>query len=374
MEIRARYISIGLFTLAVIGAGFAFVYWLNTTAGLGQRTVYRIRYDSPVSGLLKGSAVLFNGIRVGEVTTLNLDPAAPAHVTIDIAIERRAPVRPDTKIGIEFQGLAGAPVVTLTGGTPSLPVLTSVKGVPPILVAEKNAGQGVTQAARDVLRHIDAVVTDNADPLRNLITNLDKFSTALGRNSDRVDSIVAGLERLTGGGTKTPPRIFELAAPTAFPGLQRRPTAQLHVLEPTALSEFDTEKILVRRTENGELPQPADAHWPDMLPKVVQARIVQSFENAQYMQALGRVPEGTRSDFQLLIDIRSFHVNAGAAVVAEIELAAKIISAEGRMVDARLFRASVPAATLNAEVAAKALNDAFAKVAVEIVTWTCAAI
>ena len=374
METRSRTTLIGLFTLAVIGAGFAFVYWLNTTAGLGARAVYRIRYDSPVSGLLKGSAVLFNGIRVGEVTALRLDPASPRDVTVEIAIERGAPVRADTRIGIEFQGLAGAPVVSLSGGTPSLPLLASTKGEPPLLIAEKEAGLGMTQAARDVLKHIDAVVSDNATPVRSLIANIDKFSGALARNTDRVDGIIAGLERLTGGGAKTTPRIFELAAAKAFPGLKKRPTTQLLVLEPTALNELDTEKILVRRADNGEAPAPAAAHWPDMLPKVVQARIVQSFENAQYMRAVGRAPEGTRGDFQLLIDIRSFHVNGGSPPVAEIELAAKIISAEGRIVDARMFRTSMPVAALEPEVSAKALSDAFEKIATEIVLWTCAAI
>lgn len=374
MEIRSRYTLIGLFTLSVIGAGFAFVYWLNTTATLGARAVYRIRYDSPVSGLLKGSAVLFNGIRVGEVTALHLDPAAPGDVSVEIAIERRAPVRADTRIGIEFQGLAGAPVVSLAGGTASLPLLVATKGEPPLLTAEKNAGLGMTQAARDVLKHIDAVVTDNTEPVRSLIANIDKFSGALARNTDRVDGIIAGLDRLTGGGAKSTPRIFELAAAKAFPGLKKRPTAQLLVLEPTALGEIDTEKILIHQADNGEAPVAAVAQWPDMLPKVVQARIVQSFENAQYMRALGRVPEGTRGDFQLLIDIRRFHVNGGPAAVAEIELAAKIISADGRIVDARMFRATNPVVSRNAEVSAKALSDAFEKIATEIVLWTCAAI
>lgn len=374
MEIRARYTLIGAFTLAVVAAGFAFVYWLNTTAGLGQRTVYRIRYDSPVSGLLKGSAVLFNGIRVGEVSALQLDPAAPSEVTVEIAVERRAPVRADTRVGIEFQGLAGAPVVALAGGTPALPLLTSLKGEPPLLIAEKGAGLGMTQAARDVLRHIDSVVSDNAEPVRSLIANIDRFSGALARNTDRVDGIIAGLERLTGGGAKAPPRIFDLAAAKSFPGLKKRPTAQLLVLEPTALSELDSEKILVRRADPGGAPPLATAHWPDMLPKVVQARIVQSFENAQYMRALGRVSEGTRGDFQLLIDIRSFQVNAGSSAAAEIELAGRIVSAEGRVVDARMFRASVPVAQLEAEAIAKALSDAFEKVATEIVLWTCATI
>ena len=373
METQARFTVIGLYALAVLSAGFAFVYWLNTSGGLGQRAAYRIRFDAPVSGLLKGSSVLFNGIRVGEVTALHLDATSPRDVLVDIAIEQRAPMRTDTKIGIEFQGLAGAPVISLAGGTPSLPLLASLNAKPPLLIAEKNAGQGMTQAARDVLQRIDAVVSDNAQPLKSMIASIDKFSGALARNSDRVDGILAGLERMTGGGPKVVPRIYDLAAAQVFPGLSKRPDGQLLVAEPTALSLFDNDKVLVR-SSTVDKPVVDNAQWPDLLPKVIQTRIVQSFENAQYFRAMGKSPEGTRADFNLLIDIRGFHISAGSEVVAEVEIAAKIVGADGRIVDARTFRSTTPLAALDAPLAAKALNDSFAKVASEIVLWTCGAI
>ena len=78
MEIRARYVLIGAFTLAVIAAGFGFVYWLNNAGGLRERAVYRVRFEGSVSGLLAGSAVLFNGIRVGEVTGPAAQSGQPA--------------------------------------------------------------------------------------------------------------------------------------------------------------------------------------------------------------------------------------------------------------------------------------------------------
>ena len=70
METRARYALIGAFMLAVIAASFAFVYWLENKGGFGERAYYRLRFENSVSGLQAGSAVLFNGIRVGEVTEL----------------------------------------------------------------------------------------------------------------------------------------------------------------------------------------------------------------------------------------------------------------------------------------------------------------
>ena len=370
MEIRARYMLIGLFTLAVIGAGLLFIYWLNASGGLGKRAAYRIRYDSPVSGLLKGSAVLFNGVRVGEVTALQLDAASPRDVMVAIAIDRTAPVRSDTIASIEFQGLTGAPVVSLAGGTASLPLIASTDGTVPLLTAEKNAGQGMTQAARDTLRHIDAVVTENSEPLKNMIANIDKFSGALARNADRVDGILAGVERLTGGGQKAISRIYDLAVPRAIAGITKVPAGQLLVAEPTTLSLFDSDKIPIRSRTNDK-PVLENAQWPDLLPKTIQVRINQAFESAGYAGAVGRAPEGTKADLQLLIDIRSFQIVTDPAIAAEIELAAKIIGPEGQIIATKLFRAARPATALDAPVATKALSDAFEQIAAEIVAWTC---
>ena len=116
MEIKARYVLVGLFTLAAIIAGFVFVYWLQTTGGLGKRTTYEVRFHRTVAGLLTGSAVLFNGVRVGEVKGLRLIADDPRQVDVTIAVDANAPVRSDTQASLEFQGLTGAPVVTLVGG------------------------------------------------------------------------------------------------------------------------------------------------------------------------------------------------------------------------------------------------------------------
>src|ERR687898_3343956 len=117
METRARYALIGLFMLAVIAASFGFVYWLENKGGFSQREIYQVKFQGSVSGLLVGSAVLFNGIRVGEVTALGLDPEAPQDVIATIAVDRLTPIRSDTVVNIETQGLTGGAAIALRGGT-----------------------------------------------------------------------------------------------------------------------------------------------------------------------------------------------------------------------------------------------------------------
>ncbi len=139
METRAPFIIVGAFVLAAIGAVFGFVYWLHNTGSLGSRTTYHVQFNGPVPGLLVGGAVLFNGIRVGEVTELSLAADSPRRVDAAIAVGSGTPVRADTKVGLDFQGLTGVPVVALEGGKE-----LAASGQVPTLIAEPGAGQSMT--------------------------------------------------------------------------------------------------------------------------------------------------------------------------------------------------------------------------------------
>src|SRR3954468_5768668 len=116
METRAPFVIVGAFVLAAIVAVFGFVYWLHNAGGLGPRTAHPGQFDGPVPGLLVGAGVLFNGIRVGEVTDLGLAPDNPRRVNATISVATTTPVRSDTRVGLEFQGLPGVPVIALEGG------------------------------------------------------------------------------------------------------------------------------------------------------------------------------------------------------------------------------------------------------------------
>jgi len=373
METRAPYALIGLLVLAAIGAVFGFVYWLNNTGGLNKRTVYHVRFENTVSGLLPGAAVLFNGIRVGEVTDLQLSSDNPRQVLAKIAIATSTPVRADTHVGLEFQGLTGVPVIALEGRSNAPSTWSTAPGEPPVLTADPSAGLSMTQAARDALRRVDTVLAENSEPLRETIANLKTFSAALARNSDRLDGIVAAVERMTGGGPAVaPPIIYDLTAPRAFPPIDKVPAGLLAVLEPTAIIMFDTQKILVRPSGT-EGPTFATARWSDNLPKLLHARIIQSFENANLLRTVTRATDGLTADYQLLIDIRSFQLSMTAEPVADVEFAAKILSNDAKIIEARIFRATVPVKPADAAGTAAALNAAFGKVIVELVPWTLSA-
>ncbi len=368
MEIRARYVLVGLFSLAVIIAGFGFVYWLNTVGGLGERASYRVRFESPVSGLLLGSAVQFNGIRVGEVTDLRLDPAAPSQVVVTISVTADTPVRSDTQVGLAFGGLTGVPEIALTGGSPDAPTV-QVGEEPPLLIAGTSATLGWTDAARVAFARIDQMLSDNSEALKNTLANLDTFSEALAQNSERVDGIFAGLERLTGGeGGRSAAVFYGLTAPAA--PVAEVPDTQLVVTLPSSLLALETTQLLIE-SDGGETRSIDDAQWSDALPRLVQSTVIRSFENAGYPR-VGSEMQGMAADYTLMIDIRRFRVTTAPDRVAEIDLTAKIMDTAGQLAAARRFQATAPAAALGAADAARALDAAFADVVVELVPWTLA--
>ena len=200
METRANYIITGAFTLAVIFGAFGFVYWFQNSGGVSARAVYRLVFSGSVTGLHTGASVLFNGIRVGDVTGLSLDPRDPRKVVALVSLDRKVPVRADTKVALEFQGLTGLAEIALTGGSADAAILVADNGQPPTILAAPGSGADVTQAARDVLSHINGLVAENETALRASLHNIETVTSTLAQNSQRLDKVMAGLENLTGSG------------------------------------------------------------------------------------------------------------------------------------------------------------------------------
>jgi phospholipid/cholesterol/gamma-HCH transport system substrate-binding protein len=199
METKANYIATGVFTLAVIVGAFGFIFWFQNSSGSGPHATYRVEFDRSVSGLRTGAAVLFNGIRVGEVAQLSLDANDPRKVLAVIAVDRAVPVRADTKVGLQFQGLTGLAEISLTGGSADAALLASASGEPPTIHADPGASADVTQQARDVLSRIDGMVADNEIALRTSLRNIETVTSTLAENSHRLDKVMEGLQNLTGG-------------------------------------------------------------------------------------------------------------------------------------------------------------------------------
>ena len=207
METRANYVVVGIFTLAAVLAAFAFVYW---TAGLGDRgemAQLRFRIPGSASGLARGSIVLFNGVKVGDVRRVYIDVTNPAVAIADAEIDRTTPVTASTQADLGLAGLTGTANIELRGGDPSEPNLFDLaeqKGDIAEMIANPSAVTNLLESAQNIFRRADSVLTelegfvgDAREPLTATLRNVEQFSDALGRNADGIDTFLSSVTSMS---------------------------------------------------------------------------------------------------------------------------------------------------------------------------------
>jgi cholesterol transport system auxiliary component len=172
---------------------------------------------------------------------------------------------------------------------------------------------------------------------------------------------------LAGACSSTAPTTFDLTAPrqrvagSAIGG-------QVVVAEPTAIQTFEADRIIVK-DPGGAVSFLGGAQWADRLPRLVQARLIQTFENSSRIRAVSRPGDGISADYRLNTELRAFQITS-ASKEAVVEISAKVVSDKtGRIGAARVFTARVPVATIDAPDAAQALDKALSTVLLQIVRW-----
>src|SRR5262245_21624183 len=115
MEARANYVAVGAFVLVVLAALFVSGLWIAHVQFQTQYQYIETKVVGPVSGLGAGAAVRLNGIEVGHVARIDLDPDDPSRVTILLQVRSSIPLRADSVASIESQGLTGASYVEISG-------------------------------------------------------------------------------------------------------------------------------------------------------------------------------------------------------------------------------------------------------------------
>ncbi|MBC7583086.1 MCE family protein [Tardiphaga sp. vice352] len=196
METRANFVLIGTFTLAVIAAAFGFVLWFQNLHSTKLRTPLRIVFEGAASGLRNGGSVNFNGIRVGEVVSVKLDN--PRRVVALTMVENNAPIRKDTLVGLEFQGLTGVAAISLKGGDEAAPAVpTDTDGVR-VLTADPDSVQDISQAIKATLQNVNRMVNENQESLKNSLRNVETFTATLARNSEVIDGIMLKIDSVMG--------------------------------------------------------------------------------------------------------------------------------------------------------------------------------
>ncbi|QTF91046.1 MlaD family protein, partial [Halomonas sp. BM-2019] len=186
-------------------AALGFALWLGQAATDREVTYYEVGFDRPVGGLETGNAVLFSGIRVGDVADLRLDPDDPRLVRALIRIDADIPVREDTRAGLALANITGSMNIQLQGGSPERPRLRGSRDDPPLILAEPSPlsslladGETLITGLNQLLINTNRLLSEeNMDKVDRILANLEQLSGELAARSGELGAVVEIADRLS---------------------------------------------------------------------------------------------------------------------------------------------------------------------------------
>ena len=245
METRANYALLGGVTVAGFFLAMLFAMWLARASFNREFAIYDVVFDGPARGIGKGTEVRFNGIRVGEVSSLFMDPGHETSVVARVRIGADWPVRTDSAVRLEPVGLTGLNLIQISSGEGKAPLLRRRLGDDPPRIAAKGAaldeilasGEGIAQNANDALLGAKGMLTpDNAARFQRILKNLEDVSRTLAAERGVLNNANAAAQDLRVSArqfTETAREIEELAKDG------RRTIGNLDVSASRALASID---------------------------------------------------------------------------------------------------------------------------------------
>lgn len=205
MEPRAHHVLIGIFTLLASAAIVGFALWLAKAHQQGKVDYYEVIFNEPVRGLARGGAVLYNGIRIGEVKSLSLDPSDLRMAHAQIAIDATIPVRTDTQAKLVLTGITGVSVIELTGGSPLSPLLMGVGDKDPVIIATPSPLTQLLAGSDNLMTNITELILnaktilspENSAHFGNMLANLDNLTASFADRREDLETLTEELVAAT---------------------------------------------------------------------------------------------------------------------------------------------------------------------------------
>ena len=198
METKVNYVLVGGFVLVLGAALIAGILWLASGGGFQKKyDLYLALVDESVSGLNLNASVKYNGVEVGKVQDIRLDPDNPKRVRLIFAIEHGTPIRQDTEAMLKTQGLTGIAYVELEGGPRDSPLLrATAPGTLPVIRTKPSLSARLENVLTTVLAKLDAtsdsvnkILSDeNIAALQSTLADLSVVAHTLAKRKDSIDA------------------------------------------------------------------------------------------------------------------------------------------------------------------------------------------
>lgn len=205
MGSKVNYTLVGLFILILGGALVVAGFWITEGRHAKSYKTYAIVMKEAVSGLSEHAPVKFNGVEVGYVKQIQLDPRNPQQVLLLAHIEDDTPVTESTIATLRPQGITGLTYVALKATTATAPPLEPKEGekyavipsTPSLFLQMDTMLRQVTSHIKEISSSLRSILDEeNSRAIKNSLQNTEKFTDTLAKNSDEVDAIIKRLNRI----------------------------------------------------------------------------------------------------------------------------------------------------------------------------------
>ena len=195
-----NYPLVGAFVLVLGAALVAGVLWLASGGAFKQKTdLYLAVEEESVAGLNLNAPVKYNGVDVGKVKVIQLDPTNPQRVNLLFAIKRGTPIKEDTIAVLKTQGLTGIAYVELSGGAVGSPPLGILAGNPyPVIRTKPSLSARLENVLTNVLAKLDStsnnlnaiLSAENQASFKNALADIATVSRTIAARKDTIDAAI----------------------------------------------------------------------------------------------------------------------------------------------------------------------------------------
>lgn len=204
MERNANFILVGFITIVSLLSLAGFIFWMGKY-GVDEDKYnnYKTYVTESVAGLKSSSPVKLKGLDIGFVETVKIDTDNPERVEIRFKVEKTIPIKTDSIVVLNSQGIAGVGFLEIKGGTKNAPSLkrvasseyVEIKSEPSMFSKFTDKADLIMDNLTTTIAKVDRLASDKN--INNISTSLDNFaqiSTELSDNRQEFTSMIKGVK------------------------------------------------------------------------------------------------------------------------------------------------------------------------------------
>lgn len=219
MDTKVNFTIVGLFIVLLTAVLIILIFWLTTFKHPEKYNTYVVYVHEEVSGLSVQSPVRYNGVNVGYVSKITLNPKDPQQVILQLKIKQGTPITTSTIATLSAQGITGMDYIGLKALTAEAPPLKAKPGEdyavipsePSLLMKLSTALQEITTTIKDVSTSINQIFDEkNRTAISDSLQNISKITATLEKNAKNFDATMTATKEFMENGAKASKQLPEV--------------------------------------------------------------------------------------------------------------------------------------------------------------------